>query len=144
MRAPLLHLTLRSGKEQRERDWWRGNIVVAEERTINGWQVLLEGKPRSYAAATLLGNHRVVRVSAILDERLRNTELSRWVDIAFREAIEAVCEQNDVNIAGTNANDTSPSNPPMNPPVVSVTRLASVRRSPVPRAGSRARYADVT
>jgi hypothetical protein len=82
----------------RDRRLTRERVIA--ERELNGWKVVtLQSHPPATETVVLFGSEKVVTIDAVIDERIANTELSRWLSRSFQETIESVCRQNSAGNA---------------------------------------------
>ena len=104
---------IKPGHEAKIRDSYRRRLVGARQRIINGWSVYTHGvRGWSLADTTIFGEHRVINVSALVDDRLAESELGRWWERTVDTTVTKLCEDHGAtfgaNDTGTRAIDRAP------------------------------------
>ncbi len=81
---------------------WLSQRKIVEERRLNGWEVFFEQRREAAwePSAHIFGAHRLVTIDAVVDQRVADTDLSRWLARAFYESVHNVCNGNDASLAG--------------------------------------------
>jgi hypothetical protein len=122
----------------------RANAIRVEE--LHGWLVNIYGpRPGIPASADVFGRTCSLTVYSSLVDYARGTDLAKWNDRAFDQAVRDLCMLNTVDTCeGQDATRSdSPSNNGMNLTVRPVTALAnSASAAPVRPAGYAGRYAS--